>query len=71
MILATTTIDVGTYDHWWSVFSTKGTEKRKQHGSKGATVFRDPNESGRPWVLFDWDLEGWQTSSPTPRSPPS
>ena len=34
MILATTTINVEEYDRWWSVFSTKGAEKRKQHGSK-------------------------------------
>ena len=42
------------------IFSTKGAEKRKQHGSKGSTVFRDPNEDDRVWVLFDWDAEGWQ-----------
>ena len=40
------------------IFSTKGAEKRKQHGSKGSTVFRDPNENDRVWVLFDWDARG-------------
>ena len=23
-------------------------------------VFRDPNESDRVWVLFEWDQDGWQ-----------
>ena len=59
MILATTTVE--DYDRFLAVFSTKGAEKRKQHGSNGATVFRDPNEDDRVWVLFDWDAEGWQS----------
>ena len=42
MILATTTVE--DFDRFVKIFSTKGAEKRKQHGSKGATVFRDPNE---------------------------
>jgi hypothetical protein len=32
----------------------------KPDGSKGATVFHDPNAEDRLWVIFDWDLEGWQ-----------
>ena len=52
------------------IFSTKGAEKRRQHGSKGATVFRDPNEDDRVWVLFDWDAEGWQSFVSDPEVPP-
>jgi hypothetical protein len=40
MILATTTFE--DYDRFMKIFSTKGAEKRQQHGSKGSTVFRDP-----------------------------
>ncbi|MDX6439213.1 MAG: hypothetical protein QOF45_1796 [Gaiellaceae bacterium] len=58
MILATTQVE--DFDRFLSIFSTKGAEKRRQHGSKGATVFRDPNEEDRVWVIFDWDGEGWQ-----------
>ena len=58
MILATTKVE--DIDRFLNVFSTKGAEKRKQHGSKGAQVFRDPNEADRVWVLFDWDAEGFQ-----------
>ena len=58
MILATAKVE--DFDRFVSIFSTQGAEKRKQHGSKGATVYRDPNEEDRVWVLFDWDAEGWQ-----------
>ncbi len=68
MILATTTIE--DYERFASIFSTTGAEKRGQHGSKGAQVFRDPNESDRLWVLFDWDAEGWQKFVSDPEVPP-
>ena len=67
MILATTRVE--DFDHWLKIFSTKGAEKRKQHGSKGSTVFRDPNEDDRVWVLFDWDEEGWQNFVSDPEVP--
>jgi hypothetical protein len=57
MILST--VKVEDFDRFWSTFSTKGAEKRKQHGSQGARVFRDPNEDDRLWVVFDWDEEGY------------
>ena len=68
MILATT--EVEDFDRFLGIFSTTGAEKRKQHGSKGATVFRDPNEPDRVWVLFDWDADGWQSFVSDPDVPP-
>src|SRR6476619_2683859 len=68
MVLATTTIE--DFNRFVSIFSTKGAEKRREHGSKGAQVFRDPNESDRVWVLFDWDEEGWQSFVSDPEVPP-
>ena len=59
----------GILDRFWNTFSTKGAEKRKQHGSKGAHVFRDPNESDRVWVIFDWDEAGWQSFTLDPQGP--
>ena len=47
MILATTQVE--DFDRFEKIFSTKGAEKQKQHGSKGATVFRDPTEEDRVW----------------------
>ena len=67
MILATTKVE--DYDRFVKVFATKGAEKRKQHGSKGSTVFRDPNEDDRVWVLFDWDEEGFQNFLADPDVP--
>ena len=67
MILATTTIE--DFDRFKSIFSTKGLEKRKEHGSKGATVFRDPNQDDRVWVLFDWDADGLAELRLGPRGP--
>ena len=57
MILST--VKVEDFDRFWNAFSTKGAEKRKQHGSKGSHVFRDPNDEHRVWVVFDWDEEGY------------
>src|ERR1051326_3535959 len=68
MILATTTVE--DLDRFVQVYSTAGAEKRKLHGSKGSTVFRDPNEADRLWAIFDWDLEGWKNFASDPDVPP-
>jgi hypothetical protein len=67
MILSTVKIE--DFDRFWSVFSTKGAEKRKQHGSKGSHVFRDPNDDHRVWVVFDWDEEGYTNLLSDPEMP--
>ena len=68
MILLTTQVE--DFDQFSEIFGTTGLEKRKQHGSKGATVFRDPSEEDRVWVLFDWDQEGFQSFLSDPEVPP-
>jgi hypothetical protein len=68
MILATTKVE--DIDRFLDVFSTKGAEKRAEHGSKGSTVFRDPTEEDRVWALFDWDEEGWAAFVSDPGVPP-
>ena len=68
MLLATTQVE--DLDRFLEVFSTKGAEKRRQHGSKGALVFRDPAEADRLWAIFDWDAEGWQSFVSDPDVPP-
>jgi hypothetical protein len=67
MVLATVKIE--DFDRFWTAFSTKGAEKRKQHGSKGSHVFRDPNDDGRLWVVFDWDEEGYENLMSDPEVP--
>ena len=68
MLLATTQVE--DFDRFMAVFTAAGAEKRKQHGSKGATIFRDPSESDRVWVIFDWDEQGWQSFVSDPEVPP-
>jgi len=68
MMLATTRVQ--DFDRWMKIFSTTSAEKRRQHGSKGATVFRDPAEADRVWVLFDWDEQGWKDFVSDPEVPP-
>jgi len=68
MLLATTTVE--DFDRFETIFATKGAEKRRAHGSKGSTVFRDPNEPDRIWAIFDWDLAGWQSFASDPEVPP-
>ena len=67
MLLATTKIE--DFDRFVKIFSTKGADKRRQHGSKGSTVFRDPNETDRVWAIFDWDEAGWQSFTSDPDVP--
>jgi hypothetical protein len=68
MILATITVE--DFDRFFKIFSTKGAEKRKQHGSRGALVFRDPNDANRVWVVFDWDESGFQSFISDPEALP-
>jgi hypothetical protein len=67
MVLSTVKIE--DFDRFWNTFSTKGAEKRKQHGSKGSHVFRDPNDGDRVWVVFDWDEEGYKSLLSDPEVP--
>ena len=57
MILAVSRVD--DFDRFWNAFSTKGAAKRKEHGSKGSHVFRDPDDPERILVVFDWDEGGF------------
>ena len=43
---------------------------REEHGSNSAIVFRDPSETDRVWVVFDWDEQGWQSFVSDPTVPP-
>jgi hypothetical protein len=67
MILATTKVE--DYERFLAIFSTKGAEKHRQHGSKGVTVFQNPDEANRAWALFDWDMAGWKSFVSDPEVP--
>jgi hypothetical protein len=67
MVLST--VKVEDLDRFLGTFTTKGAEKRKQHGSQGSHVFRDPNDDSRVWVVFDWDEEGYGNLVSDPEMP--
>jgi hypothetical protein len=67
--LILSTVKVEDFDRFWNTFSTKGAEKRKEIGSRGATVFRDPNEDDRVWVVLDLDEEGYNNLMSDPEMP--
>jgi hypothetical protein len=67
--LILSTVKIEDFDRFWDTFSTKGAEKRKEHGSQGARVFRDPNEDDRLWVVFDWDEDGYNSLLSDPEMP--
>ena len=66
MLLATTQVE--DFDRFMEVFSTTGADKRKQHGSKGVLVFRDPTEEDRVWASSTGTERAGRASCPTPRS---
>lgn len=68
MLLATTKVE--DFERFMKVFSAAGADKRRQHGSKGSLIFRDPAEADRIWVVFDWDEQGWQSYVSDPEVPP-
>jgi quinol monooxygenase YgiN len=68
MLLATTQVE--DFDRFMKVFTNEGADKRREHGCKGATIFRDPSEDDRVWVVFDWDQQGWQSFVSDPAVPP-
>jgi hypothetical protein len=68
MMLATTKVD--NVEQFLKIFSTKGMEKRRAHGSNGALVYADPTEPDRVWVIFDWNEDGFKNFVSDPAVPP-
>jgi hypothetical protein len=67
MLLATTQVE--DFDRFLEIFTTKGADKRREHGSTGVLIFHDPSEDDRVWALFDWDEQGWQSFVTDPEVP--
>jgi hypothetical protein len=60
---------VTDFDQFLETFSTRGVEKRKQHGCAGSYVFRDPDDPNRVWVFFDWKIEDYEKFLADPEIP--
>lgn len=46
-------------ERFMEVFETVGSEKRRQHGCRGARVYFDPDDAHRAWSVFDWDAKDY------------
>jgi quinol monooxygenase YgiN len=68
VVLATTRYE--DFERFKEVFSGAGAEKRREHGCRGAMMFRDPYVDDRIWAVFDWDEAGWQAFVSDPEVPP-
>ena len=66
-----TVAKVADFDQFLKTFSTKGAEKREQHGCTGSHVFRDPDDPDRVWVFFDWKIEDHEGFLADPEIPAS
>ena len=64
-----TIAEVADFDQFLQTFSTRGVEKRREHGCKGSWVFRDPDDPNRVWAVFDWELEDYQKFLVDPEIP--
>ena len=60
---------VADFDQFLKTFSTIGADKRREHGCKGSEVFRDPDDSNRVWVVFDWRIENYERFLADPEIP--
>jgi hypothetical protein len=67
--LILTTAKIEDFERFWNTFSTRGAEKRKQHGSEGSHVFRDPNDEDRIWAVLDMEQEAWNDLMSDPEMP--
>jgi quinol monooxygenase YgiN len=63
------TAKVADFDQFLKTFSTRGAEKRKEHGSRHSQVFRDPDDPSRVWTVFDWDEEDYEKFVADPEVP--
>lgn len=60
---------VADFEQFLRTFSTKGAEKRRQHGCTGSYVLRDPDDADRVWCFFDWEMEGYEKFLSDPEIP--
>jgi heme-degrading monooxygenase HmoA len=48
-------VRVHDFDHFLRTFTTRGKQKRGEHGSRGAKIFRSTENPNEAIVIFDWD----------------
>lgn len=58
MVLVRATI--GEWEQFWRQFTSAGADRRREHGSRGVTVFRDADDPHAVLLLFDWEREAFE-----------
>jgi quinol monooxygenase YgiN len=56
-------------DRFLEIFETVGTEKRREHGCRGARAYLDPDDAHRVWCVFDWDAKDYEEFLADPEIP--
>ena len=64
-----TVANVADFEQFLHTFATKGVEKRREHGCRGARVFRDPRDHSCVWAIFDWNREDYERFLADPEIP--
>ena len=62
-------VKVEDYDRFIATFSTRGSEKRREHGCRGVRVFRVLGDRQQIVNVFDWDRSGIEAFMADPEVP--
>jgi hypothetical protein len=62
-------VTIGDFDQFWSTFTSAGAAHRRKYGSSGARVFRNLDQPGELFVLFDWSKADYERFMADPETP--
>lgn len=51
---------VEDFEQFLSIFTTKGVEVRKEHGSRGTRLFRNSDDPNTVTIVFDFDHDAFR-----------
>lgn len=62
-------VRIADFDEFIETFSTRGLNKRSEHGSRGVRVFRSADDPHQLINVFDWDRAGVEAFLADPEAP--
>ena len=62
-------VRVKDFDRFLETFSTRGAEKRREHGCRGVRVFRSVDDPNQVVNVFEWDRDGIEAFMADPETP--
>jgi heme-degrading monooxygenase HmoA len=60
---------VKDFDQFRETFTTRGAAKRREHGSRGARVFRGADDPNEVVIVFDWERSDIEAFLADPEAP--